>query len=495
MSQNRYHTELLRRVRAREAKVAVVGLGRVGLPLSVTISESGFTVVGLDVANDIITAINRCTAPVSGVEPARVRERLSRGQFCATEQTALLDGADIAIITVQTPIDENRRPDLSAVRCASQTLAQHVQPGTLIVLESTTYPGTTEEIVAATFQAQGFRPGKDIFIAYSPERLDLGNDIWGIKNTPKVVAGLTASCLEAAMAFYGTFVQTLVPVSDLRTAEITKLYENIFRVVNIALANEFQMVCDAFGIDVWEALRACATKPFGFMPFEPGPGVGGHCLPVHPFYLAYKARDCNVRTSLTELAGRINEEMPTYILRKILSVLTVRRQSLSAARIGLIGVAYKRNTDDVRGSPAVRLIELLEAESAIISYHDPHVPALDAAGHRYQSHAMAPEFLSDQDCIVILTDHDGVDWSLVLRYAPAILDTRNVISPLSKREPAVASERGGGAPSRPRRSRRGYVSEAGKRSGFVAEYPPGSTEVGLEETGRNQGEYVHLRKA
>jgi len=288
------------------------------------------------------------------------------------------------------------------------------------------------------FRDRGLRPGIDIFVGYSPERIDPGNRAYTLENTPKVVSGLTVDCMEVVIAFYASFVERLVPVSNLRTAEITKLFENIFRIVNIALANEFQMICDGFGIDVWEVIEACSTKPFGFMPFYPGPGMGGHCVPVDPFYLAYKSREKNVPTEFIELAGRINASMPKYVIGRVTKLLNAYQKSLNSARIGLLGVAYKRNTSDVRESPAIRLVELMMEEGALVSYHDPHVTQLEAGGKRMRSQRLTAEYLGALDCAVVITDHDQIDWTLVLQYSPMVLDTRNVLGRLSPSRPRSA---------------------------------------------------------
>ena len=297
------------------------------------------------------------------------------------------------------------------------------------MLESTTYPGTTDEILVPEFRKLGFIPGQDLFVGYSPERIDPGNETWNLANTPKVVAALTQDCLELTLAFYGTFVNQLVPVSSLRAAEITKLFENIFRCINIALVNEFAQICDGFDIDVWEVIKACSTKPYGFMSFSPGPGLGGHCVPVDPFYLAWKAREKNVSTEFIELAGRVNAQMPAYITEKAANLLNAQRKSLNGARVALLGVAYKKNTSDIRESPAIKLIDLLVAKGAVVSYHDPHVRALTTGPH-LESQALDARYLNAQDCVIITTDHDAIDWSLVLQFAPIVLDTRNVLGRL-----------------------------------------------------------------
>jgi UDP-N-acetyl-D-glucosamine dehydrogenase len=305
-----------------------------------------------------------------------------------------------------------------------------MKSNSLIVRESTTYPGTTEEVIVPAIRRRGLTPGRDVFVGYSPERIDPGNRHWQVTNTPKVVAGLTNDCLRTTVALYGSFVKSLVPVSSVRTAEITKLFENIFRVVNIALVNEFQQICDGFDIDVWEVIEACATKPYGFMPFYPGPGLGGHCVPVDPFYLAWKAREKRLQTEFIELAGKINSQMPAYVVGRVAAMLNDKRRAVNSSRVALLGVAYKKNTSDTRESPAVRIVQLLRHEGAVVSYHDPHIPSLTVGSDELRSRGLTNEYLDTQDCIVIVTDHDDVDWTLVRQYSPMVIDTRNLLKRL-----------------------------------------------------------------
>ncbi len=424
-----YKAALQPRLKNRQATVCVVGLGYVGLPLAIAIAAAGHRVIGIDKSQHTATSIQSGRAHIEGIDDQELARLVGEGRLLATSDFAAAADADVAVIAVPTPIDEYRLPDLSYVRAAVQELATRLKPGTLLVLESTTYPGTTEEVVLPELRARDLVPGRDIFVAYSPERIDPGNETWTLSNTPKVVSGFSSDCLELAMNFYGGFVANLVPVSNLRTAEITKLFENIFRCVNIALVNEFQQICDGFGIDVWEVIAACSTKPYGYMPFYPGPGLGGHCVPVDPFYLAWKAREKRVSTEFIELAGRVNASMPSYVVGKVSALLNSRRRSLNGARVALLGVAYKKNSSDVRESPAIRLIELLQERGAVVSYHDPYVPALEAPV--LASHPLTAEFLAAQDCAVVVTDHDAIDWGLVLQFSPIILDTRNALGRLS----------------------------------------------------------------
>jgi nucleotide sugar dehydrogenase len=422
-----YKEDLLAKLNGRSATIAVVGLGYVGLPLACAFAEAGHRVIGIDLSIDRVEGTMAGNSHITDVPPSQVKRLVEEKRLHATTEFEAARKADVAVIAVPTPIDEYRVPDLSYVNSAALSLAEVMPKGSLVVLESTTYPGTTDEVVVTAFRQHGYMPGVDVFIAYSPERIDPGNAKYTLANTPKVVSGLTKNCMDVAQALYSSVVETLVPVSNIRTAEITKLFENIFRGVNIALVNEFQMICDEFGIDVWEVIQACSTKPYGFMTFYPGPGLGGHCVPVDPYYLAWKARQRNVNTEFIELSGRVNAAVPSYVVRKIAGVLNKSRLAMNGARVGVLGVAYKRNSADVRESPSIKIIELLLEEGAIVTYHDPHVPSLTAGGHEFRSVPDLDHFLNSQQCAVVVADHDSIDWTLVLQHAPKIVDTRNVL--------------------------------------------------------------------
>jgi UDP-N-acetyl-D-glucosamine dehydrogenase len=432
-------SELFGRLRAGKARVGVIGLGYVGLPLAIAIAESNHTVVGIDLDTHVLETIMAGRSHIEDIDGARVAPLVAAERLLATSDYGMLSDADVVVIAVPTPIDVHRVPDLRFVTAASDRLAETMRRGALVCLESTTYPGTTEEILAAAFRRTGKEPGVDIHIAYSPERIDPGNRSWRLDNTPKLVAGLTPACLELALAFYGRFVERLVPLSSVRTAELAKLFENIFRVVNIALVNELQVICDGFDIDVWEVIEACSTKPFGFMPFYPGPGLGGHCVPVDPFYLAWKAREKDVNTEFIELAGRVNASMPRYVVGKLAELLNADGKSLQDARVLVLGVAYKRNTADVRESPALRVIELLEGNGAVVSYHDPHVPRFDAGTLQLHSIDLDPRSLAAQDAAIVIADHDAIDWGLVEKHVTRVLDTRDVIRRKRDQERRAAS--------------------------------------------------------
>jgi UDP-N-acetyl-D-glucosamine dehydrogenase len=424
---------LVGKLNDRNATIAVVGLGYVGLPLACALAEAGHRVIGIDSSAAKVDGVKSGRSHIDDVAQGQIERLIEDKRLSATQDYRAASTADVAIIAVPTPIDEYRIPDLSFVRAAAKSLSEVMPKGSLVVLESTTYPGTTEEVLVAAFRNRGYLPGVDIFIGYSPERIDPGNATWNIQNTPKVVCGLTKNCLEATIALYSTFVEKVVPVSNIRTAEITKLFENIFRGVNIALVNEFQVICDAFDIDVWEVIQACSTKPYGFTPFYPGPGLGGHCVPVDPFYLAWKARQLNVNTEFIELSGRINASMPSYVVRRVARLLNGTHKALNGARVGMLGVAYKKNSSDVRESPAIKIIELLVEEGATVTYHDPHVPSLTVKEREFHSEPVLRDFLAVQDCAVVVADHDSIDWTLVLQFAPMIVDTRNVLGRLNPR--------------------------------------------------------------
>jgi UDP-N-acetyl-D-glucosamine dehydrogenase len=422
------------RLEGRRARVAVIGLGYVGLPLSVAIAGAGFRVVGVDADERRVELVRRGRSHITDVSDTALSELVEAGRLHASSSFQAAAGVDVAVIAVPTPIDEHRTPDLSFVRSAVASVAEVLERQSLVVLESTTYPGTTEEIVAPALARRGFSPGADIFVGYSPERIDPGNRRFTLSNTAKVVSGLTPECLQLMATFYGSFVETIVAVSSLRTAEMTKLFENIFRIVNIALVNELQMTCDKFGIDVWEVIDACSTKPYGYMPFYPGPGLGGHCVPIDPFYLAWKARELRAQTEFIELAGRINATVPEYVVGKVVKALNAKRAPLSGSRVGVLGVAYKKNTSDVRESPATPVVEQLLAGGGLVSYHDPHVPVFEVDGDTLFSQPLTSEYLRAQDCILVVTDHDELDWPLVLRHATTVVDTRNAlkrVAPLS----------------------------------------------------------------
>jgi UDP-N-acetyl-D-glucosamine dehydrogenase len=403
-------------------EVAIVGAGYVGLPLAEAFAAAGVPVVLVDVDAERVAAIGRGESYVEDVAPGALAAAIEAGTLTATTDYDAVRDADAVLIALPTPLSPNRQPDLSFIVGAVEQLAERLRPGQLVVLESTTYPGTTREEVLPRLAATGLEVGKDFFLAFSPERVDPGRTDWTVKTTPKIVGGITAACAERACALYRRAVETVIPVSSPEAAELTKLLENIFRSVNIALVNELAQLCDRMRVDVWEVVEAAATKPFGFMSFKPGPGLGGHCLPVDPFYLAWKAREYDFYTEFIELAGKINENMPYFCLEKITRALNSDEKAVKGSHVHLVGVTYKADVADLRESPALKLIELLRAEGAEISYHDPHVPELP--DHGLHS-ADLDGSLERADCVAIVTAHSAIDYARLAERAQLVVDFRN----------------------------------------------------------------------
>jgi len=406
-------------------RVGVIGMGYVGLPLATTLAEAGVAVIGLDAVQSKVDMLNRGESYVEDIDSDRLAPLVAGGLVQATTSWDAMKWVDTVIICLPTPLDEHREPDLSAVLGAAESLSQRLRSGQLVVLESTTYPGTTRDELAPILERSGLVAGRDFHVAFSPERVDPGRVDWTTRTTPKVIGGLTPDCTRRAMDVYGAACDNLVAVSSPEIAEMTKLLENIFRSVNIALVNEMAMLCDRMGIDVWEVIDAAATKPFGFMPFRPGPGLGGHCIPIDPFYLTWKAREYEFHTEFIELAGKINSQMPAFCVGKLARALNSRRKPINGSRILVVGVAYKADVNDMRESPALKVIDLLVEEGAQIAYHDPHVPLLAKLGLR--SVRLEAELLRGLDAVAVVTAHSGVDWDLVAREAPLVVDFRNVV--------------------------------------------------------------------
>jgi UDP-N-acetyl-D-glucosamine dehydrogenase len=414
-----------RRLTAHAPRVGVVGLGYVGLPLAATFAEAGVPVLGLDAVQQKVDQVNAGSSYIEDVPSGRLAPLTRSGLLRATASWDDMRAVEAILICLPTPLTEHREPDLSAVLGAAESLAQRLRPGHLVVLESTTYPGTTREELAPVLERSGLRAGRDFHLAYSPERVDPGRVDWTTATTPKVIGGLTPECTRRAMDLYGTACETLVPVSSPEVAELTKLLENIFRSVNIALVNELAMLCDRMDIDVWDVIGAAATKPFGFMPFRPGPGLGGHCIPIDPFYLTWKAREYDLHTEFIELAGKVNSQMPQFCVAKVARALNSRRTALNGSRVLLVGVAYKADVNDTRESPALRIMHLLRAEGAHVEYHDPHVERLPKQG--MTSVPLNAETLGDRDVVVVVTPHRAVDWEMVARESRLVVDLRNVV--------------------------------------------------------------------
>jgi UDP-N-acetyl-D-glucosamine dehydrogenase len=424
---------LTARLQGRSATIGVIGLGYVGLPLAAAAARAGFGVIGFDIDPQKPERLNRGDSYIDAVPSVELAKLVADRRFKATDDFALLAECDVVAICVPTPLTRQREPDLSYVEATVRTVALTLRPGQLVVLESTTYPGTTREVVKPLLEAGGLKSGHDFFLAFSPEREDPGNADFATRSIPKVVAGEGPAAARAVEAFYAAVVERVVPVSTLDTAEAVKITENVFRAVNIALVNELKMVFDAMGIDVWEVIDAAKTKPFGFMPFYPGPGLGGHCIPIDPFYLTWKSREFDMPTRFIELAGEINLGMPRYVIARLEEALDAQAgKSLGQARILVVGLAYKKNVADVRESPSFKLMELLEKRGAAVSFHDPHVPVIPptrehAAFTGRRSTPLTRETIVDFDAVLIATDHDDVDYALIAGAGegPVVVDTRN----------------------------------------------------------------------
>ncbi len=421
---------LLRKIDDRTAVVAVVGLGYVGLPLAMELCEAGYRVVGYDVSERVCALLMRGESHIQDVPAAQVAAHVASGTFVATTEAARLTDADTVSIAVPTPLAKTRDPDMSYVVSASDTVAAHAHPGMLIVLESTTYPGTTRELLQPRLEAKGLTVGADVFLAFSPERVDPGNPVYHTKNTPKVVGGVTAACTEVATAFYRSTIDTVVPVSSPEAAELVKLLENTFRSVNIGLVNEMAIVCDRLGVDIWEVIDAAATKPFGFMKFTPGPGIGGHCIPLDPHYLAWKMRALNYKTRFIDLASEVNSAMPDFVVEKVAWALNDAGKAVKGAKVLVLGVAYKKDIDDIRESPALDVIRRLETRGAAVTYHDPHIPSFREDGHEMVGVPLSDAVLDAADAVVVITDHAGVDYQRVADRAALVVDARNVMGRL-----------------------------------------------------------------
>jgi UDP-N-acetyl-D-glucosamine dehydrogenase len=424
-------SKLLKKIESKQARVGVIGLGYVGLPLVKTFLQKGFKVAGFDVDQKKVDMLNRGKSYIRHISAAELKDFLGRKRFVASADFSGLRKVDAILICVPTPLDGHGSPDLSYVLNSTITVAEHIRKGQLVVLESTTYPGTTDEEMLPILEAGGLKGGRDFFLAFSPEREDPGNKNFSTATTPKVVGGLTPDCLKVAKALYDQIIVKTIPVSSTKAAESTKLLENIFRSVNIALVNELKMIFDRMGIDVWEVIRAASSKPFGFMPFYPGPGLGGHCIPIDPFYLTWKAKEVDYQTKFIELAGEINTYMPYYVREKTVAALNERGRSVKGAKVLVLGLAYKKDIDDSRESPSLKIITLFRDKGAKVSYNDPYVPRV--AGHReypgleLKSVPLTKALLKRSDAVIIATDHTAYDYDWIVKNAPLVIDSRNAI--------------------------------------------------------------------
>jgi UDP-N-acetyl-D-glucosamine dehydrogenase len=431
--------QLLSKIADRSAVTAVIGLGYVGLPLAMEFCEAGFKVIGYDVTQRVVDSLMSGKSHIQDVPSEQLAKHVKSGKFVATTDEAAIAGADTVSIAVPTPLAKTRDPDMSYVIASAEAVARRVHPGMLIVLESTTYPGTTRDVMQPRLEALGLVIGTDVFLAFSPERVDPGNPKWHTKNTPKVLGGITPACTEAAAALYGTCIDNIVPVSSPEAAELTKLLENTFRSVNIGLVNEMAIICDRLGVNVWEVIEAAATKPFGFMKFTPGPGIGGHCIPLDPHYLAWKMRTLNYKTRFIDLASEINSAMPDLVANKISLALNDDRKAVRGSHVLVLGVAYKKDIDDMRESPALDVIRLLEEHGAEVTFHDPHVAKYTEDGHTRTSVALTDDVLAKSDAVVIVTDHSAIDYQRLVDKAALVIDTRNALSKTKKSRARIVS--------------------------------------------------------
>ena len=439
-------------VPAVDKTLGVVGLGYVGLPLLVAAVEAGLTAVGFDVSADVVDAINAGESHIGDVPSAQLAAAVASGRLTATTDASALAACDLVSICVPTPLNKIKDPDLSYVVKATESIAGVLRAGQVVVLESTTYPGTTEDVMQPLLEETGLTVGEDLFLCYSPERVDPGNATWHTTNTPKVIGGVTPACLAAATAVYRHIFETLVPVSSARAAELVKVYENTFRMINIALANELAQACDRLDIDVWEVVEAAGTKPFGFMPFTPGPGLGGHCIPLDPHYLSWKMRTLAFKTRMIDLASEINAEMPAFVVRKTADALNDDAKALRGSRVLVLGIAYKKDIDDLRESPALEILRLFQEKGAAVSYHDPFCPVIADDGHTalqnlpLESVALTAETLAAADAVVLVTDHTDVDYALVREHAAVIVDTRGTLRDIEGESRVVGLSGNGIAP-------------------------------------------------
>jgi len=416
---------LAEKIRDRSARVGVVGLGYVGLPLAVEFAKAGFTVTGIDVAESKTARVNAGDSYVGDIRSADLQALVSSGKLRATTDFSVVQQLDTINICVPTPLRKTKDPDMSFIVSSCQEIARNFHPGMLVILESTTYPGTTDEVVLPMLEREDFKVGRDFYLCFSPERVDPGNPNFQTLNIPKVVGGVTPECTEMGRLFYAQALQKVVPVSNTRVAEMVKLLENTFRMINIGLVNEIAMMCDRIGINVWEVIEAAATKPFGFMPFYPGPGLGGHCIPIDPFYLSWKTKQAGIEARFIELAGYINGQMPHFVVDKVQGALNDASKPVRGSHIHVMGVAYKRDIDDVRESPALYIMLLLKQRGARITYTDPHVPSLKLDGLKMDSSPV--ETGNAADCVVIVTDHSAFDYAKLAASSKLIVDTRNAL--------------------------------------------------------------------
>ncbi len=417
---------LREKIASRSLRVAVIGLGYVGLPLATTFAEAGYDVTGIDVDEQKVDLSNKGESYISDISSETLQQLVAGGHLRFTSDFAALEDIDAISICVPTPLRKTRDPDISYIISATQEVKAYLHPGQLIVLESTTYPGTTDEVLLSELESTGLKAGTDFFLAFSPERIDPGNPLFGTKNTPKVVGGITPDCTELAQAYYSVAIESVISVSSARVAEMTKLLENTFRAVNIGLVNEIAIICEKLNINVWEVIDAAATKPFGFMRFLPGPGLGGHCIPVDPHYLSWKLKTLDYTARFIELAAEVNSSMPHYVVNKINQALNEQKRSMNGATVLLLGIAYKKNVGDVRESPALDIIQELLDYKALVLYNDDYVQSITIKGRMLRSQPLSSGLLQAADCVALVTDHSYYDISWIVNEARSVVDTRNM---------------------------------------------------------------------
>ncbi len=433
-----YKQELINKLKNKTAITSVLGLGYVGLPLVVAFGNAGFKVIGIDPVKEKVEAINKRESYISDVPTEQISKLVKSGKLMATTDFGALKQVDAVSICVPTPLRKTGDPDLSFIISAVDELAKYIHPGMVIVLESTTYPGTTRELVLPKLEeASKLKCGKDFFLAFSPERVDPGRTDFTTLNTPKVMGGVTDDCQEVATTWYSQAIQTIVPVSSAEVAEMAKLLENTFRMINIGMVNELAIMCDRLGVDVWEVIEAAATKPFGFMKFTPGPGLGGHCIPIDPLYLSWKLRSLNYTARFIELASEINTGMPRFVVMKVQDALNEQGKSLKGSRILVLGAAYKPDIDDLRESPSLDVIRLLQKKGAEVSYHDPYIAKIEHEDWKIESVKDLDEAIKNTDCLVIVTNHSSYDYQAILRDARLIVDSRNALGKSGRNNPKV----------------------------------------------------------
>ena len=424
-----------KKIENKTVRIGILGLGYVGLPLAREFANAGVKVLGFDIDERKVKVLNAGKSIIKNIPDAEVKNIVAAGKFTATNNMSRMKNIDALLICVPTPLTENREPDMRYIIESCRTIAKYLRPNQLVTLESTTYPGTTRELMVPILETSGLKAGKDFYLAYSPEREDPGNKHFTTRTIPKVVGGLTNKCLETAQMVYELAIEMVIPVSSVEAAEATKILENVYRCINIAMVNELKMVFDRMGIDVWEVIRAAATKPFGFSPFYPGPGLGGHCIPIDPFYLTWKARQFGMPTRFIELAGEINTNMPHYVIARTMDALNDHEKSLNGSKVLVLGLAYKPDIDDVRESPSLELIELLRAKGAKVDYNDPHIPATHKQRKynlRMKSKPLSAAMLKQYDAVLISTNHSDYDYTWIVNNSNLVIDTRNATASVKK---------------------------------------------------------------